>query len=80
MSKLQKSWGKFRWTGPEYDIAILPVSGSTDVALVVTRLDRPVNRAQYGQVLESYAKRKNAEKARAALLDMRARQFAAAYP
>lgn len=80
MSKLSNAWRRFRWSDPGCDISILPVNGSNEVALVVSWEDKPVGRTRYGQVLETFAYKKSAEKVRKQLLDMAHRQLAIAFP
>lgn len=80
MSKLDNAWRRFQWSDPGCDISIMPVNGSNEVALVVSWEDKPVGRTRYGQVLETFAYRKSAEKTREQLLDMAHRQLAIAFP
>lgn len=61
-SKRQICFERIRFSDPGWKAEIIPVSGSTDVAIVMTKLDSYVNRKMYGRVLSQFCHRKTAER------------------
>lgn len=79
-SKSQICFEKFLLSGPEYKAEVLPVSGSSDVAIVMTRNDPYTSRKLYGQILSQFCHRQTAEKLCKELNQHKNEMLAKAYP
>lgn len=71
-SILQKAWEQFRQSDPGWSAEVIPIAGTTDVAICATKVDTYVNRKMYGSVFARYKSRKAAEKAVVVLNRMKA--------
>lgn len=83
MSKsiVQKAWEAFRDSDPGWTLEAIPVSGSSDVALVAARMDPYMpERKQYGSVVATYKSASAAEKTAKLLNARKAKQLSTAYP
>lgn len=61
-SKKAIAFEKFKFSDLCWNAEVVPVAGSTDVAICATTLDRYTGRKRYGQTLAIYAHRATAEK------------------
>lgn len=61
-SKRQICFERIRFSDPGWEAEVIPVSGSTAVAIVMSRMDPYVNRKMYGICLSQFCHRRTAEK------------------
>ena len=79
-SKRQICFEGIRFSDPGWEAEVIPVSGSKDVAIVITKVDPYVNRKMYGSILSRFCHRKTAEKLCKELNQYKNEVLAKAYP
>lgn len=79
-SKKAIAFEKFKFSDPGWDAEVVPIAGSTRVAICATSVDKYTGRKMYGQMLATYARRTTAEKVCKELNEFKARVLATAYP
>ena len=79
-SKRETCFEKFLYSDPGWNAEVIPVAGSDDVAIAMTRMDPYVDRKMYGQVLSMFRHRKTAENLCRELNQRKGELLAKAYP
>ena len=79
-SKKALAFEKFKFSDPGWNAEVIPIAGTTTVAICAASVDKYTGRKMYGQQLATYAHRVTAEKVCRELNELKARMLATAYP
>ena len=79
-SKKALAFEKFKFSDPGWNAEVIPIAGSTSVAICAASVDKYTGRKMDVQQLATYAHPVTAEKVCRELNELKARMLATAYP